>query len=417
MNGGSAQSGGSSAGAPESGSSAGASESGGSSSDGDVVTWSEHIAPIVYRECVGCHREGGIAAFSLESYAEARAVMRPMADATRERIMPPMPVDNSGACNTYSNARWLDDAEIALFQAWADADGPEGDLSRAPELPPAPGDLDRVDVSLDMGFEYTPNDEAPDDYRCFIVDPGLTSNAFLTGYQVFPGDARVVHHVIVYAPADEEALAEAELLDAEDPARGYTCFGGPGVSAAPRVLWAPGAGVIEMPRDTGVPLVAGHKLVMQIHYNVSAGTFPDRTRVDLRLADRVARPAEYLAVANPEMMVPPRQRLATTTITIPHREQEVTVWGVLPHMHTLGRTLRLDARTAQADADTCLVDVPRWNFHWQNAWWYDAPLSLEQVRSVTLTCGYDTSSRTLPVVWGEGTMDEMCLTYLYVTLP
>jgi hypothetical protein len=91
------------------------------------------------------------------------------------------------------------------------------------------------------------------------------------------------------------------------------------------------------------------------------------------------------------------------------------IWGALPHMHTLGRKLRVDAATASGT--TCLVNVDRWDFHWQNVWWYESPLSLDAFKSATISCTYDTRGRDKPVTWGEGTNDEMCLSYFYATAP
>jgi hypothetical protein len=92
----------------------------------------------------------------------------------------------------------------------------------------------------------------------------------------------------------------------------------------------------------------------------------------------------------------------------------LTIHGVLPHMHELGRTLHMELESGKS---TCLVDVDRWNFHWQNTWWYDTPLVFPRVDALSIRCGYYTRSRTETVTWGEGTADEMCLAYLYITSP
>src|SRR5215203_2646006 len=51
-------------------------------------------------------------------------------------------------------------------------------------------------VTVSMPEPYTP--AAPsggtDEYRCFLVDPGLTRTAFLTGSQFLPQNAAIVHH-------------------------------------------------------------------------------------------------------------------------------------------------------------------------------------------------------------------------------
>ena len=52
-----------------------------------------------------------------------------------------------------------------------------------------------------------------DDYRCFLLDPELDEDVWLTGSNVLPGNPNVVHHVILFKiPAD--AVGEAEAKDA-----------------------------------------------------------------------------------------------------------------------------------------------------------------------------------------------------------
>ena len=43
--------------------------------------------------------------------------------------------------------------------------------------------------------------------------------------------------------------------------------------------WAPGAGATYLPPGTGVALAGGRNVILQVHYNLAQGVFPDRTRV------------------------------------------------------------------------------------------------------------------------------------------
>jgi hypothetical protein len=153
---------------------------------------------------------------------------------------------------------------------------------------------------------------------------------------------------------------------------------------------------------------------MQVHYNVAGGTYPDQTVVRLQTKAAVGHPAAFLPIPNTRLQLPPGQLLVESTRTLDLEDQplDITIHGVLPHMHTLGRTLKLTGSIG--GADQCVTWVDRWDFNWQGAWWYDTPLS-GSTSSLTLTCGYDTRERTETVTWGEGTQDEMCLAYLYVT--
>ena len=52
-----------------------------------------------------------------------------------------------------------------------------------------------------------------DEYRCFLFDPPLVSDAFPTGYAVTPGEASIVHHVLALV-VDPQATGQGGLADA-----------------------------------------------------------------------------------------------------------------------------------------------------------------------------------------------------------
>jgi hypothetical protein len=53
------------------------------------ITFSDRIAPILYANCVSCHRPGEAAPFSLISFEDVRARARLIAQVTASRYMPP----------------------------------------------------------------------------------------------------------------------------------------------------------------------------------------------------------------------------------------------------------------------------------------------------------------------------------------
>jgi hypothetical protein len=374
----------------------------------------EDVAPLLNDHCVGCHREGGIAPFALTSYDLVRAHADDIATATATRTMPPMPVDNSGSCNTYANARWLSDDEISLLGRWAKNGTVAGDASKAPPLPEPPASLSNVDVTLDMGVSYTPNAAlGHDDYRCFVVHSPVDALRYITAYEVFPGQQREVHHLIVYQPTSAAEATNAHTLDDAADGDGYPCFGGPGVDASPVAMWAPGAGPIPMPMGTGVALQPHRDLIFQIHYNLDNGTAPDRTKVALQFSAEPPIRGQYIAVFNADFRLQPGKEYVESTAAGPLPPDPFKIYGAMPHMHTLGRTLRVDLENN--GATQCLVNVDRWDFHWQNAWWYKQPLTIDQPQSISIRCGFDTREKSSVVTWGESTSDEMCISYLYIT--
>ena len=102
--------------------------------------------------------------------------------------------------------------------------------------------------------------------------------------------------MILYEAAGAQATA-ATQLNAAHGGKGWSCFGGPDLpvdlnatGAIDRLgqppwiaAWVPGHTSNALPAGTGVLLHKGAKVVMQVHYNLIAGTGPDRSRAQLRL--------------------------------------------------------------------------------------------------------------------------------------
>ncbi|HWO20545.1 MAG TPA: hypothetical protein VNO30_17365 [Kofleriaceae bacterium] len=377
----------------------------------------EDVAPILAKSCVSCHQEGGVAPFSLITYEDAIGFAAAMPSAVRTRQMPPWGTDNSGACNTYQDARWLTDDEIATIAAWAEGDRQKGDPAAAPRLPdPLPG-LPRVDKTAAMPEPYTADTRLGDDYRCFIVDPAIAQDAFLTGFEVRPGEPSVVHHMLLFQLQTAEAEAAAAQLDAQSPGPGYTCFGGVGSAASSLVgVWAPGVRASRYPEGTGLPVKGGRKMVVQIHYHNHGAPLADKTAIDLMIEPTVAEPSFLYLLAAPNLYLPPGKPEIVTTnqYQLPGFLGQYNVWGVFPHMHTRGRSLRVEVD--HAGQNQCITDVPRWDFNWQQGYFYDgAPRIAGGGDTVRITCTHNTTMEDQPITWGEGTDDEMCLAFLYVS--
>ncbi len=329
-------------------------------------------------------------------------------------------------------------------------------------------------VRLTMPTSYTPsapNGAGTDDYRCFLLDPGLQKDAYLTGTFVQPGNADVVHHVILFrVPPDR--VAGAEALDAETEDEGWTCFGnsgiedGPDLDAAPWLgAWAPGTEETVQQRGFGVPMAAGSRIVMQVHYNLLGGPGPDVSSTLLRLAPGSAdlTDLETMLLPGPvELPCRPRyadgplcdreaavadvkQRfgaagatgdllhlLCGTAVEPGPRQsctryitEPATIRAVAGHMHLLGREITIEVNPGTDRART-ILRIPVWDFDDQGARPI-RPVHLEPSDQVKVTCRHVQWLRDrLPafegqpdryVVWGEGTTDEMCLGILQVTRP
>src|SRR5688572_20421093 len=217
---------------------------------GPSITYYKDVKPIVDAKCTMCHVDQGIAPFSLVQYTDFESLEAMIREAVTTRIMPPWLA--ADGCNDYLGDRSLSDAQIATIRDWIDQGAPAGNpADEGAPLQVEQVALSRVDMTLEMPIEYTPQRE-PDDYRCFLLDWPETAETFVTGFRAVPGDPAVVHHVIAfYIPPDQAATYEQ--LDADEAGPGYTCFGGPGAgnqSTGWLGSWAPGSMGTDYPAGT-----------------------------------------------------------------------------------------------------------------------------------------------------------------------
>lgn len=375
-------------------------------------TWHDDVAPILSEHCASCHQPGGVGPMTFDTVEDAQRWAPAIAASVQTRQMPPWPPATCDACPPLQHERALAPEEIATIVAWDAAGAPEGTATTPPVSDALPG-LERVDVRVGMPSGYVPDATVLDDYRCFVLDPGLATDQFLLGYDFVPGERAVVHHGLVYAVND---AAAAEQREREDPDPGYPCFGGPGVGDATLVAaWAPGAGATMYPQGTGIPLSAGSKLVLEIHYNLANGALMDQTEVALMLADEVERPAGFFQLSQTDLRLPPGQpRVVREWVEpIDGSGPVARVHGLLPHMHTLGQSFQ--ATLERGGASECLIDIPRWDFEWQGVYFFEESQVLNGGDRVRMRCAFDTQGQTEVVDWGDGTNDEMCLMYAYIT--
>ncbi len=329
----------------------------------------------------------------------------------------------------------------------------------------------RIEVRMPTAYSPSaPTGVGTDDYRCFLLDPKVAKDSFVTGFNVLPGNPDVVHHVILFR-VPPAFVAEAEQKDDETPGQGWTCFGtsgmgsgGDSIDDAPWLgAWAPGGAEQLYGDGLGEEFDAGSRIVMQVHYNLAAGTQPDTSAAELRLTQDPAttvletkllpaqvelpcrpgrarsklcdraeamkdvmarfgpagRTADYLHLLCGSTPVGPRQS-CTREI-----EETETIRGVAGHMHLLGKSIRIETNPGTSRART-ILDVPVWDFDNQRSR-PTPPIRLTRGDTIRVTCEHSQELRDHDpafagqpdryVVWGEGTTDEMCLGILLVSRP
>lgn len=409
-----------------------------------ALTFWKDVAPIYNQKCVRCHQEGGIAPFPLDNFADAKSHAALALGQVMAGTMPPYFMTHDGTCGSFHDEPTLSEQEKAVITSWVNGDQAEGTPAKL-TLPARPLLTGAVDVTTPTFSPIAQGGALAefDEYRCFLLDPPVATDSFLTGYDVTPGDPAIVHHLLAFIVDPEKTVAAGktnaavmQALDAESPDRlGWPCFGGAGegvdVSGVP-VTWAPGQGVVEYPAGMGVPIRKTDKLVVQMHYNladVGTASHSDSSAVHLRFASSVTRQLAFL-LPDPFLeslenktpdSLPPQK--ASTKYTWTRGGRQVGVDGipsvdlvaVMPHMH--GRGVSQHLRMGPANDMACAAELNHWDFHWQEFYFYKTRPQITPDTQIELTCEYNTANDIQPVMPGWGTRNEMCLAVMMVALP
>lgn len=411
------------------------------------------IKPIAEAKCKSCHEPGGIGPLPLvtvDDFIKNKAAVRAAVASGR---MPPWPA--AKGCTDYVGDRSLSPLQAKAFLDWVDQGAPAGrESDYAGGLAEQAPRLTRVDRHLEIPLAYTPT-RMPDEYRCFIVDWPEKSTTYVSGTNSIPGNRSIVHHVIAFL-ATPELVPAFQSLDDQEPGPGYTCFGGPGNVKGPdgqtaRVGllggWAPGSLGSELPAGTGIKVPAGSKVILQVHYNMSAAKpAPDRTAVDFRVEQQVQKEAFVLPWANFALWVRDRKMpIPAGQADVMHRYaldptpffklfgaafplkngEPFTIHSANLHMHTRGKSARLAIERAGGGGE-CLLEIPRWDFHWQGNYGFKQAKVFRPGDQLAIECHFDNSPGNQPIIdgqqvaprdlnWGEGTHDEMCIGFMLVT--
>jgi len=384
------------------------------------VTFSETIAPILYANCVTCHRQGEAAPFPLIAYDDAAKRGRLIAEVTQSRYMPPWKAVHG--YGEFVGERRLTDEQIAAIATWVRDGMPRGDVAKMPSLPAfADGwQLGKPDLILEMpeGFEVPAS--GPDVYRNFALPTGLAEDRWVRAVEYRPSARRVVHHAL-FGYIRGGAVKDIAGSDGQPGFRGLAPVAFfPGFAPAGELGgWAVGATPQFQPEGLSMALPKNSDFVLQLHFHPTGKPETERSRVGLYFAD-----------------VPPDRKLMTpgvpglfgllANIDIPPGEKHYTidghltlvadmrVYGADAHAHYLGKEMKATA-TLPDGSTRPLLWINDWDFNWQDRYIYKEPILLPKGTRIDVTIAYDNSadnprnpnSPPKRVLWGVQSFDEM----------
>jgi uncharacterized protein (TIGR03437 family) len=386
-----------------------------------TVTYSEHIAPLLYNNCVKCHRPNQVAPFSLLTYDDAFRHGRDMVIQTQSHYMPPWKPEPGWAA--YRDERRLTADQIALIKQWMDGGMPQGDPAKTPLLPTFNDNwqLGAPDLILEMPQAFDVPADGPDVYRNFVIASGVTSDKYVTAVEVKPLARSVVHHMLFFT----DTTGGARSVDGKDGKPGFPGFGTIFTIGDPLAVlngglggWVPGTTPEFLPAGLGMELPKNADVLVQVHFHPNGiaqkekaviglyfGPKPDRTMTQLQV------PAFFGERANIDIPAGEANYKLRGSFTLP---ADVDAVSVSAHCHYLGKEAKLTATLPSGEV-RILLWIRQWDFNWQDFYIFQDLVPLPKGTRLDGELTYDNTSSNIRnpnsppkrVTWGENSTDEM----------
>ena len=362
----------------------------------DPPTFVDDVAPILHSRCASCHRPGEIAPMSLLTYDEVRPWAKSIGQALRQGDMPPWDAD--AGFGPFVNDISLSDAELDKVTRWVSAGAPrgEGDEPKPPE-PKSTGGWSLGEP--DWVYEFDAFDVAgdgPDEFKIIPIETDFTEDKWIKAIEVLPGDAKVVHHFILWQGNETGQNQESWLAG-----------------------WAAGAPPGSFPEGTARLLKKGRTLLGDFHYHPYGEDATDKTRIGLHFADPEAVDKEFvnLWILNADFEIPAGDPnyMAKASYVFP---QDVRIMSLAPHMHYRGKDMSYTATFPDGRKQE-LLRVSRYDFNWQTGYEFVTPISAPAGTKIEVVAHWDNSAEnpnnpdpTKDVTWGLQSTDEMLIGFV-----
>jgi thiol-disulfide isomerase/thioredoxin len=365
-----------------------------------AVTFAEHVAPILQKNCQDCHRPGTAAPFSLLTYKDAAAHANVIAEVVAEARMPPwFAAPDHG---DFVNKRGLTPAERETVVQWVRTGKPLGDEAKLPPLKPeiakpSKWRIGTPDLVLDAPQHELPA-EGDIDYKYVILPHVFSEDTWVRAVEIVPDNPRAVHHCNMMFFTLKEGFKQANFVT------GYV----------------PGGVPMKLPEGVSFRMPKGSSPALQIHY-VSTGK-PEKCRISVGFGyagGTVQKRLQHLLLYDRKFAIPP----GAPAHRVEHsRTLDCDAIGLalFVHMHLRGRDMTFTAHYPDGTDETLLM-VPNYSFNWQMPYrWETGKKRFPKGMRLEAVAHYDNSEYnpynpdpTATVREGQQTKNEMMNGYFF----
>lgn len=378
------------------------------------ITFSEHIAPIIYKNCTSCHRKGEAGPFELITYQDAVSRAKLIKFVTQTKFMPPWPADAN--YTHFIDEKILSEDEIKMISDWVDSGSPVGDSSKIPPAPvfPSGSQLGKPDLIIKLRDVYKIKGDGQDRFLLMRVPYEIPADQYISVIEIVPENKKLVHHVnaqlLSYKPDQKKDIIKGNVVvDIKDYPTTLEAYKAldlpnddgtfpmmtqsvtnylPGVTPP---IYPPGIGGFKMAQK-------GALFLKDIHYGPSRTDTTDQTSFNIFFAAGPSkRPTQefQMGTYGVSPIVPPLVIPADTVMKFSSQYTllfDISVLTINPHMHLLGKSFWAYAVTPKGDTIP-MIKIDKWDFRWQYFYTYKKMLKIPQGATIHVEAVFDNTRK------------------------
>lgn len=364
------------------------------------VTYAEHVAPILNKNCVQCHQKGGGAPITLQGYEKAAAYGDMVAEVVGEERMPPWYAHPDHG--TFANEARLKPEERLLIQQWVATGMAKGDAPEVDSVAISPTEW-RIDPDVIITARANNAIKATGfvPYIYTMLPHKFEKDTWIEAIEIKASNPRIMHHAnLFYSPHGLDFRRSENFLTGQVPG------GAPATVPPGHALFVP----------------AGATLGLQLHYVTTGKIEVDRPQVGIRFArGPITKKLYYKIIDDNKFEIPPFARAHQVTSSA-EMEADSYLIAMFSHMHLRGRDMVFYATPPEGEREI-LMSLPNYNFNWQLAYHVDPGVRLlPKGTKIDVVAHFDNSAfnpynpdPTKTIEEGPQTVDEMMQGFMFYT--
>ncbi|KAL4216860.1 hypothetical protein ACF0H5_023324 [Mactra antiquata] len=254
-------------------------------------------------------------------------------------------------------------------------------------------------------------------YMCQLVDLPSDQDYHIVSLEPYIDNVNVIHHILLYGCTDDADVSEEQTTP-------YACFMSGREGCGDLIgLWAVGGGGICFDVDAAfrIGLTTYKRGILELHWNNprNTDTYTDGSGLILHITPNLrSYDAGMYTIGQSILKIPSGREKHVENGTCPSEctyermIDTVNIVGATNHMHYLGIYGRSQIRRYDTGEVEIISEDKEYRYDSPTFKMHDEPIQMRPGDSLEMTCAFKSTSRNSTTFYGEGTSDEMCLSFV-----